>query len=499
MTTLAAIEYSPPSPEPPDGGDLSAKVANGLKWSFLSTILNRVFTPIVSIALARVLVPADFGVFSVAVVVQSALMSFNDLGVTNAMVWWRGPVRQAAGTATTIAVATSGSLYALCFLAAPFIADGMGSSSATGVLRLLAVTVIIDGVSAVPIGMLNRDFRQSRRAVADWLGLALATGLTVGLALAGFGAWSLAWGRVAGCLVTTASLYVMARERPRPAWDGRVARQLVGYGLPLAGSSILVFIFLNLDYIVVGHSQGPAALGLYTIAFNLASWPSNVLSQTLRRVTIPAFSHLQDDHEALQRTFLVALRNIMLVTLVLCAGLCTLALPLIGFLYPDQYLGSAAVLAWLAVLGVERVYLDLAYDLFSGIGRTRALFALQGLWIALLLPALIVGAGRGGITGVAIGHVVVAAGVMAPTFTWALGRAGVPVRLILATTARPAAAALAGGAAAVFVARHLTNDVAALAAGGIVLVVIYGLGAASPTELRTLPRRFLRFEATDGT
>src|SRR5690606_31885300 len=131
---------------------------------------------------------------------------------------------------------TSGSLYALCFVAAPFIADGMGSSSATGVLRLLTIGVVIDGISSVPIGMLNREFRQDRRAFADWLGFVLSTGLTIGLAIAGFGAWSLAIGRVAGNVVTTTSLYAMARQRPRPGWDPEVARKLIGYGLPLAGS-----------------------------------------------------------------------------------------------------------------------------------------------------------------------------------------------------------------------------------------------------------------------
>jgi O-antigen/teichoic acid export membrane protein len=478
-----------------DADALSAKVAKGLKWSLISTILGRIFTPITSIVLAHILVPEDFGVFSVALVVQSALMSFNDLGVTNALVWYRGDVRRAARTATTVAVATSGSLYALCFAVAPFIAVGMGSSSATGVLRLLAITVVIDGISSVPIGMLNREFRQDRRAFADWLGFVVSTGLTIGLAVLGFGAWSLAWGRVAGNLVTTTTLFVMSRERPRPGWDREVARQLVGYGLPLAGSSILVFAFLNLDYIIVGPTLGVAALGLYTIAFNLASWPSNVLSTTMRRVTIPAFSHLQNDPEALRATYLAALRNLMLVTLALCAGLCSLALPLVGLLYPEEYVGAAAVLAWLAVLGVGRVYLDLAYDLFSGIGRTRVLFVLQALWIALLVPALLIGANRGGIAGVALGHVVVAGVVMVPVFTWSIVRSGASLRLIVAAVARPVLAALAGGAAAVLVVRQLSGSLPALIAGGLTLVAVYGLGAASFSELRSLPRRFLRFEA----
>jgi O-antigen/teichoic acid export membrane protein len=510
MTGLAT---APPeaSPDPPvsdgPGPELSSKVARGMKWSLVSTILGRLFTPITSIILAHLLVPEDFGVFSVAVVVQTALMSFNDLGVTNAVVWWKGDVREAARTATTLAIGTSASLYALCFVAAPFIADGMSTPAATGVLRLLALTAVIDGISSVPIGMLNREFRQDRRALADWFGFALSTAITVALAAAGFGAWSLAWGRVVGNVVTTVSLYVMAPERPLPGWNPAVARSLVGYGLPLAGSSVLVFLFLNLDYIIVGNTRGPAELGLYTIAFNLASWPSNVLSTTFRRVTIPAFAQLRDDAGALGATFLAALRNLMLVTLLLCAGLGSLALPLITFLYPGEYVTAATVLLWLAVLGVARVYLDLCYDLLSGIGRTRALFALQASWIVLLLPALIVGAGADGIRGVAVGHAVVAWGVMVPLYTAMLARSGLAPRRVAAQVTRPLLVALGGGAAAAGVGgfvlgAHATGARApvalgALIAGGVLLVAVYGAAAARLSELRSLPRRLLRFEAAE--
>ena len=493
MSVMA--ESDRPTEHTEDDDGLSSKVARGLKWSFISTIVGRVITPITSIALAHVLVPADFGVLSVALVMQSALLSFNDLGVTNALVWWRGDVRHAARTATTLAMATSFFLYGLCFVGAPIVSDALGSPSAIGVLRLLCLTVVIDGISSVPIGLLNRAFRQDGRAIADWIGFILSTGLTIGLALAGYGAWSLAWGRVVGNTATTVCLFVMARERPHPGWDREVAKVLVRYGLPLCGSSLLVFAFLNADYIVVGHVLGAAALGLYTIAFNLASWPSNVLSTTFRRVSIPAFSHLQDDRPALDATFLAGLRNLMLVTLPLCAGASALAIPLVGLVYPVDYAGAGAALAVLAVLGAARVYLDFMFDLLSGVGRTRALFGLQALWIALLVPSLVLGARWNGIVGVAIAHVVVAVGVMIPAYSAVVARRGLTVGLILRQVARPALVAALGWTVATFVVGRAPSDLVALVAGGASLVIVYALLATRFSELWTLPRRLLRFEA----
>jgi O-antigen/teichoic acid export membrane protein len=477
-----------------DHDALSSRVARGLKWSLLSSVLGRVVTPLTSIILVHVLVPADFGVFSVALVVQSALLSFNDLGVTNALVWWRGDVRHAARTATSLAMLTSGGLYAMCFLAAPVIAGILGSPSASGVLRLLCLSVVIDGISSVPIGLLNRAFRQDKRAFADWFGFILSTGLTIGLAYAGFGAWSLAWGRLAGNAVTTTSLFIFARERPRPGWDREVAGTLVRYGLPLCGASILVFAFLNVDYIVVGHVLGVAALGIYTIAFNLASWPSNVLSTTIRRVSIPAFSRLQDEPEALSTTFLAGLRNLMMVTLPLCAGLSALAIPVVSIVYPPAYAEAGPVLALLAVLGATRVFLDFMYDLLSGTGRTSALFALQALWIALLIPALVIGANASGIAGVAKAHVIVATGIMVPIFTLIVARRGASARLILAQVGRPVAASVLGWLAATVIVHNTTSNLLGILLGGSALVIIYVLLAARFAELWTLPKRLLRFE-----
>ena len=241
--------------------------------------------------------------FAVAVAVQAALMSFNDLGVSNAIVWWPGSVRQAAATATTLALATSVGLYAACFVAAPYVADILNVPQAAGVLRLLSVTVIIDGASSVPIGLIGRQFRQGRRALADWLGFLVSTGLTIWLAVEGYGAWSLAWGRVAGNLVTTSSLYLLSGPASGSASTGRSHgpwsatafrwRDPVCWSSPCSTSTTS-----SSD----GCSVPPRSASI--IAFNLSSWPSNVISVTMRQVSIPVLAQLGTRPDQLRQTFL---------------------------------------------------------------------------------------------------------------------------------------------------------------------------------------------------
>lgn len=490
----AELEDIEASGLPTDRAAFDAQVSKGLKWSLISTISGRVLTPVVSILLARVLVPEDFGVFAVAVSVQAALMSFNDLGVSNAIVWWQGSVERAARTATTLAVASSLILYALCFAAAPFVANFLHVPEATGVLRLLSLTVVIDGAASVPVGLIGREFRQSRRAVADWAGFLVSTGLTIWLAVEGYGAWSLAWGRLAGNLVVTTLMYLLSGQRLRFGWDSEIARKLIGYGLPLAGSSLLVFAMLNTDYIIVGRVLGPTALGLYTIAFNLSSWPSNVLSVTIRRVSIPVFARLRRDPADLVRTFLAGLRNLNLLTVLICAGLFALATPLIHLLYPASYWAAAKPLAMLAVLAVARVVIDFFYDFFAGIGWSRALVAIQGLWVVLLIPGLTIGAQVGGLRGVAIAHVIVAWLVIVPIYAISSLRAGVTIRGLLHACARPLAAGVLAAGAGVAVVGAVGTGLAGFVAAGVTVTVVYLATAAPPRELLTLPKRLPRFE-----
>jgi O-antigen/teichoic acid export membrane protein len=480
-----------------DGEELNARLAGGLKWSFVSTILGRVLTPVTAIILAHLLVPEDFGVFAVAVAVQAALMSFNDLGVSNAIIWWPGDVRKAARTATTLALGTSTLLYLGCFIAAPLISDFMRVPEATGVLRLLALSVIVDGISSVPVGLLGREFRQGRRAAADWAGFVVATGITIWLALAGYGAWSLAWGRIAGNVVTTTTLFVLSGQAPHFGFDRVIARKLIGYGLPLAGSSLLVFAMLNVDYIIVGRILGATALGLYTIAFNLSSWPSNVISVTIRRVSIPLFARLGTDRRQLSGTFLAGMNNLTLVTALLVAGLFALAVPIIHLLYPSDYWGAAAPLALLSVLGMARVIIDFFYDLFAGIGKSRMLMALQGLWLVTLIPALVVGAELGDITGVAIGQVVVAWGLMVPAYVLFARPVGIPALGVVRAASRPVVSGCLSALAGVGVVFALGTGIAGLLAGGVAVVLVFLVTAARPRDLLSLPKRFLRFEAPD--
>ena len=271
------------------------KVSRALGISFLNTAIGRVGTVLTGILLAHILVPADFGAYAVALVALMALLSINELGVSLALVRWKGDPRDIAPTVTTISIVSSAVLFGLCWFAAPEFALQLGSPGATGVVRLLCSSVLIDGATAAAAQLVNREFRQGTRFVVDFSNLALSTGITVVLALAGAGPWSLAAGRLVGNGLTAVLLFRLIDLWPRPGFNRQQAKELIRFGLPLAGASLLMVAMLNVDYVITGHILGAVALGLYLQAFNLASWPVNMFSTVVRRVSLAAFARVQDD------------------------------------------------------------------------------------------------------------------------------------------------------------------------------------------------------------
>jgi O-antigen/teichoic acid export membrane protein len=460
---------------PADKNTLGATAARALGWTFVSNALSKLGTVGIGIVLARMLGPHVFGTYAVAWVALLAMLSLNDLSVSLAIVRWPGDPAEIAPTVTTIAVTGSVAMYAVCFFGAPRYAAAMGAPAASDVIRVLAINIVLDGLVCTPVGLLDRNFRQDRRMIADQVSGWLGALISVGLAWGGMGAMSLAVGRITGA-AAAAVLYIAFSPEPlRFGFDRSRARALLRYGTPLAGSTVVAFAVTNVDQLVVGRMLGPTALGFYVLALNLATWPVAMFSLPVRNVAPAAFARLQHDHDAMRAAFLSSSALLCAVALPICLVIGGSAIPLIKFAYGARWLPASHVLLYLSVLAALTIFFQLAYSYFVVLARTRVVFTVQFGWLVALLPALIVGARLDGILGVAVGETVVAGCVILPWYLQELRRAGIPRRVLGSHLWLPLAGAAVAGLAAVGAARLLPDDLAALAVSGMVGLAIVGL------------------------
>ena len=476
-----SVAVAPPAADGPDEG-VAATVRRAIGWSVLNTLVGRVGTAFVGIALAHVLVPADYGVFAVSLVALNALLAVNELGVSLAVVRWpgdRAEIDRIAPTVVTLSLASSLVLWRAVMAGAGRISAAMNAPQAADVLRLLSVGVLVDAATAVPSALMTRYFMQKQRLWVDAAGFVLTSALTLGLAVAGAGAWSLAVGALAGNLLNAVLILRVAPRRHAPGLDPVLARELLGFGLPLALASLLVFALLNVDYMIVGAHTTPAELGFYLLAFNLSSWPVNVISAPARRVSLPAFARLEADGGGASAAFVPSCAALVAATGPACLLGALLAGPLVALVYGDTWNAAAAVLPWLMVLAGTRAVGELAYDFLVALDRSRAALGVQAAWLAASVPAMVVGVRLDGIRGVAMAHAAVCLGVALPGYALVLRRAGVRLPDLAGALARPVAGLLLGAAAGLAASAVPLGDLGRVLLGGVAISAAY-LAAVYP-------------------
>lgn len=466
---------------------LLSRASGALAWSFANAVVSRVGTIGIGIALARLLGPKEFGTYAVALIALMAAVSFNDLGFSLAIVRWPNEPSEIAPTINTTSLLASLAIAVAMYVVAPAFATAMGAPAATPVVRLLGLTVIISGAVASPAALMERQFQQSKRMLIDQVMVWVGAPMSIGLAIAGVGAMSLAIGRLVAVSIG-AVLFIKLSPAPyRLGLDRSKVAPLLRFGMPLAAASIVVFIISFADQVVVGRMLGATALGFYALAFNLSTWPVTVFSQPLRNVAPATFSRLQHEPEAMHNAFRSILGLLAAVAFPVCLLLSGAAGPIIGTVYGAAWAPAAGVLAWLGVLAAFKILYELAYDYLVVRGASRALLAVQIVTLVSTIPALIVGVQADGIVGAAAAQVVVAAGVVLPMYVFLFARAGLRPRRLLGRLWLPVLIACAVGLSALAISDTFHSNLpACVLAGLLTLIALAGLIHRDRTELRRL-------------
>jgi lipopolysaccharide exporter len=490
-------EVSDPQAAGSDSQSLSASVRRGALWVVASNLLLRLANVLLIAVIAHILSPHDFGIFAVALTAYAIVSSLAELGVSSCLMRADLNIDSLAPTVTTVSVLSSVMLAgAMAFFARP-IAAAIGSAGAAGPIRVLAIAVVLLGVFAVPNAQMVRDFKQDKIFLANAIAFVPSTAVLIILAESGSGAMGLAWSMVVRQFVVGCVLIIAAPRHYRPGLARSALSVVLKFGIPLAGANIVNFTLLNVDYVFVGHLLGATALGVYMLAFTVASWPYGLLGGVINNVSMPAFSRVKHDPALLKKAMATALRSVCLIVMPMCAMMLALARPLILTLYGAKWAASADVLAILSIYGVASMVCLLFANMLTSFGRTKSLFILQLIWIGTLVPAMVLGVRKDGIIGAAYAHIAVIVPIVLPSYLLALKRVtGVRLRALGKAALPPflasSAAALAARAAASQLHSPLAQLIAGLAAGGVVYVIgagrqaitVFGRGRAAERVLR---------------
>jgi O-antigen/teichoic acid export membrane protein len=289
-----------------------ARIAAGLGWTAGSRVLAQLVAWAVSIFVMRILTPTDYGLLAMAKVLIAFLQLFSELGLGWAVVHARevdvATLRKVYG----LILITHAVMFALVFIAAPMVAAFFDEDRLTLLMRVTAIQFLILAPGVIPNSMLQRDLEFKWRSI---LGLAISivsAFATLGLALAGYGVWSLVLGSLLGVVLGTIGINVPHPFLRLPSFAFSGLGNLFAFGGYVAVSRVLLNIYLQADTIIGGRFLGKEQIGYYSVGMHLASLPMQRVSSILNEVVFPAFSRIEDDplrvtHHVLQAIRLTSL------------------------------------------------------------------------------------------------------------------------------------------------------------------------------------------------
>lgn len=451
---------------PRGSGSVAARAAG---WSGLSTIVLRLGSLTVGVVIARVLTPEQFGVYAVALTVQSILMTVADLGLSAELIRSPDPERRAP-TVATLGLTIGALLTVGTILVASPVANLLDSPAAAPAIAVLAFTLLLGGAGVVPYAYLQRRFQQRELFLIAVVDFIISTAVTLGLIALGWGVLGLAFGRLAAQTASTSLQFVFAKTPPHYRVDRDVIRPVLVFGLPIAGANLLSWALLNVDNVVIARVTGATALGFYVLAFNVSSWPMSALSQMVRSVSLPFFARMDDRaSDVVPRLVAVAWAG----ALPAGAILAVLSAPVIEFVYGPKWLPAAPVLAALGIFGGLRVVFDIFAGFLYARGQSRPVLWVQTVWFVAIVVGMIIATQAYGIVGAGWVHVLVAVAVILPAYVVALRTAGVRLVSILREAWLPTVAAAGASVVAVLTASAVDAPLLKLLLGGTAAALSY--------------------------
>jgi PST family polysaccharide transporter len=380
---------------------LGKAVKKGAAWTLTGRGVITLLTLGASVILARLLEPADFGMFGIAMIFNGLATRFGNVGFGLALVQRKDVREEHIASLFVSNLVMFFTLAALLNLAVPLIGASFGSALTGRVVGATALVFVTTPFSSVARVLMQRSMDFKSPTIANIVDHLVAAVTAVVLALGHFGVWSLVGGQLLGTLSGTVVLVRKSGWRPRLAYSHAAMREMYTFGAGLFVKNLLIYGADKIDYLIIGKSLGPTALGFYEKAFNLMDIAVKELSNKMSMVLFSAFSKIQDDQRKIQAAYSKVIMTLSLLCFPVFFGLFLVAPTFVTVVFGEKWLPSALSLQVLCIAGILRMHLQVTSTIVNALGRISAEIWRRATAFALLALGCWLGS-FWGITGVAI-------------------------------------------------------------------------------------------------
>ena len=368
------------------------QATSAIKWSALGQWATRAIQFILLIIFARILLPQEYGAFEITILVLSLGQIIQDFGLSRALIQTDSNIQIASNFVFWINFPLSVALYGLIFALAPTMSTIFNHPDLSALIRVAGFQLVITSFRSVHLALAQRKLKFRIQFISDFSGSVITALITVGLLLIGMRVWALIYGLLIGSVVQTIIFWLISPWRPSFQFNSRIGRSLIRFGGYAAIESFQGWLINYGDNLILGFFLGMEALGIYSLAFNIAVNSFSFIFQPIASVAYSSFSSLKSDIGEIKRAYLNLVRIFALLILPMGVGLALIADPLARIVLADRWPGITTVIQLLVLFpGISHLLL-LNPELYRAIGRPDIMPRLLLIALIYTLPVLIIGA-----------------------------------------------------------------------------------------------------------
>ena len=381
--------------QPTTHGSLSGLVGRMARASALSQVFGELVSFVQTVALARLLTPTDVGIFTAGTVLTGLFTNFVEGGLRAGLVQRQGDLADADETVFWVSLMVGAAASLGCLAAAPVIGIIFNSRAAGLVAAATAGVLLIHSLTNVPESVLQREFSVKRRLIVGPVINVTYAVVAVGLAVLGWGVWSMVAGTYAFYIAWVVSLWMITSWRPgRGHASFAMWRELARFGFPLVLGMTGFRLRTAVEALVVGRVLSTGALGFFRYGQRIAQIPQMGIIEVGATTLFPAFSRIADDRERFAAAYLRALHWAMVGGAAGTGLMIATGEPAVVVLFGERWRGAGVALVAMSGLSIGSAITVVAHDVIKARGRTRLInwFTLAdlvlgvGFLLALIRP-----------------------------------------------------------------------------------------------------------------
>lgn len=353
-------------------GDLRQKGLTALVWDFLGRVLTQASAFIVTIVLARILSPSDFGAIALVMVVVGITQVLADVGLASALVQRKKLLEIHYSSVFFLNLYIAFILTSIFFFSANAVSQFFQIEKLAPLLQVVSFLFILNGLSGVQYTKLRRELNYRLLSKIEFSASFISGTLGIGCAVFGVGVWSLVVQILSQSALKTALLWYFSGWRPRLGFSFKALSQLWSFGFRMFLVAMLNSITERIDYLIIGKLFNSAELGFFQRAKSINLLVVQYSSASLMSVLFPVISQIQNDTARLKNLVIKVTNLLSLLVFLLVGGLYINAEPLLIFLYGPKWAPSVPLLEVLILSAFSYPINALLVNILSGRGNSRA-------------------------------------------------------------------------------------------------------------------------------